>query len=359
MLDAGTFRELVSGQRRGVGASFARCLLRAAETPYTWAIRWRNDRYDRRPSRATRLDVPVVSVGNLTLGGTGKTPMVRWLVRRFWQSGWQPAIVSRGYGAAQGEKNDEALELEQSLPGVPHVQNPDRIAGARQAIERYDADSIVLDDGFQHRRLGRDLDIVLLDAMNPFGCEHVFPRGMLREPVEGLRRAQVVCLSRADFLDESGRRAIRARVASLAPEALWCEAVHQPAELRNALGVVAPLSVLAGCRVAAFCGIGNPSALQKTLAALGADIVTWREFADHHRYTRENEAQLAADVRASAVDLVVTTHKDLVKLPQPSLGDRPLWAVTIELSFLGSEPAIADLLSRGRSASSRVFHFTS
>jgi tetraacyldisaccharide 4'-kinase len=351
MLDAGSFRELVSGRRRGVGASLVRGLLRAAETPYTWAIRWRNNRYDRNAGGVTRVGVPVVSVGNLTLGGTGKTPMVKWLVRRSQAGGRRVAIVSRGYGAASGEKNDEARELEQSLPGVPHVQNPDRVAGAREAIERHGAEIVVLDDGFQHRRLARDIDLVLLDATNPFGFDHVFPRGMLREPVEGMRRAQVVCLSRADFLDEVGRNAIRERVAAIAPQAAWCEAVHQPAELRNAAGEVEPLTAIAGRRIAAFCGIGNPGAFQKTLAALGADIVYWREFADHHRYTRENEAALAADIQASDVDLVVTTHKDLVKLPQATLGDKPLWALAIEMRFLTGEQALIDALSRAGVAS--------
>ena len=130
--------------------------------------------------------------------------------------------------AADG-KNDEALELEQALPGVPHVQNPDRVAAAREAIEQFGCQVILLDDGFQHRRLARDLDIVLLDASAPFGFEHVFPRGMLREPVEDLRRADVVCLTRADPLDrERAGGDSRSACAELAPQAAWCEAAHAP-----------------------------------------------------------------------------------------------------------------------------------
>ncbi len=185
MLDANHFREIVSGRRRGAGAAVSRGVLRLAEVPYTAAVRWRNRRYDGAHAAIARVGVPVLSVGNLTLGGTGKTPLVEWIARWFGERGVRVGIVSRGYGATNGQKNDEALELELSLPNVPHVQNPDRVAAARDAIERHGCQLILLDDGFQHRRLGRDLDIVLLDASAPFGFEHVFPRGMLREPLAG------------------------------------------------------------------------------------------------------------------------------------------------------------------------------
>ena len=193
------------------------------------------------------VSVPVISVGNLTLGGTGKTPMVKWLAQWLHTHRIRPAIVSRGYGARSTERgagsmeqenleggsrvllpaprsllpalNDEAMELHRSLPEVPHVQNPDRVAGAERAINEFGCQVVLLDDGFQHRRLARDLDIVLLDASAPFGFEHVFPRGMLREPIEGLERASVVCLTRADLLNETDRAMIRQRVAGLAPRA--------------------------------------------------------------------------------------------------------------------------------------------
>ena len=152
--------------------------------------------------------MPVVSVGNITLGGTGKTPLVRWIVQWFRDRGIPVAIVSRGYGAQSGDANDEALELRRLLPDVPHIQNPDRVAAARQAVAEFGCRAIVLDDGFQHRRIGRDFDIVLLDALAPFGFGHVFPRGTLREPIEGLRRADAVVLSRADLLDPSQREDI-------------------------------------------------------------------------------------------------------------------------------------------------------
>jgi tetraacyldisaccharide 4'-kinase len=337
MLDGTSFRELVSGRRRGVGAALARGVLRLAEVPYASAVRWRNRRYDRGRAATHRVGVPVVSVGNLTLGGTGKTPLVKWLARWFAERGVRVAIVSRGYGTAAGRQNDEALELAQALPGVPHVQNPDRVAAARRVVDEFSCQLILLDDGFQHRRLARDLDIVLLDATEPFGCDHVFPRGTLREPLGGLARADVVCLSRANLLDAARRNAIRQRVAALAPQSAWCEAAHAPRELRNSSGVVERLTTLAGRPVAAFCGIGNPGAFRQSLAAAGADIVSWREFPDHHAYTAVDRAALAEEAAASDAELVVCTQKDLVKLPAPALGARPLWALAIEIEILAGQ----------------------
>ncbi len=227
------FRDLVSGRRRGAMAAALRGTLAAAEVPYSWAVGWRNRGYDRGLSAVYRVDVPTISVGNLTLGGTGKTPMVEWIVRQFLAQGKIVGIISRGYGAHDGP-NDEALELAWKLPGVPHVQNPDRVAAARRAIEEYECQVLVLDDAFQHRRIARDLDIVLLDALEPLGYGHVFPRGTLREPVEGLARANVVALSRADLLTAEQREAIRNRVAKLSPRAAWIEVVHAPLALVTA-----------------------------------------------------------------------------------------------------------------------------
>ena len=346
MLDGTSFRDLVSGRRRGIGASLTRGLLRLAEVPYASAVRWRNRRYDRTPAAAHRVGVPVVSVGNLTLGGTGKTPLVKWLAHWFAQRGVKLAIVSRGYGTTAGRQNDEALELAQALPGVPHVQDPDRVAAARRAIEQFAGQLIVLDDGFQHRRLARDLDIVLVDATEPFGFEHVFPRGTLREPLDGLARAEVVCLSRADLLDPAGRERIRHRVAELAPRAAWCEAAHVPCELRNATGNAEPLSALAGRRVAAFCGIGNPAAFRHSLATAGCQIVSWREFPDHHPYAAADRAELESDIADSECELAVCTQKDLVKLPVDELAGRPLWALAIEIQILAGSEELEAALQR-------------
>ncbi|MCI0334213.1 MAG: tetraacyldisaccharide 4'-kinase [Planctomycetes bacterium] len=345
MLDPSEFRNLVSGRSLGAWATTSRGLLRAAEIPYTLAVNWRNRRYDRGRAATHRVSVPVVSVGNLTLGGTGKTPMVKWLARWFGERGVRVAIVSRGYGASAGKHNDEALELSQSLPAVPHVQNPDRVAAATRAIDEFGCQLVVLDDGFQHRRLARDLDIVLLDALEPFGYDHVFPRGTLREPVAGLRRAHVVCLSRSDVISAAERDAIRHRVAEIAPNTIWCELIHAASRLINSTGESQPLEGLAGQRVAAFCGIGNPAGFRHTLGATHCEIAAWRAFPDHHRYSSADLASLSQMINNSGATMAVCTQKDLVKVSEPNLGEVPLWAVAIEMQFQAGQDAFENALN--------------
>lgn len=320
--------------------------LRAAESLYTVGVQFRNRRYDNHRAETTKVAVPVVSVGNLTLGGTGKTPMVKWIARHLRARDLRVAILSRGYGAAEGAKNDEALELEQSLPDVPHLQSPDRVSIAQAAIEELESQVLVLDDGFQHRRLVRDLDIVLLDATQPFGFDHVFPRGTLREPARNLRRAGVVCLSRANLATTEEREAIRQRAQKLAPDAVWCEVAHTPATLLNSSGIQQPLESLRGAKVFAFCGIGNPQAFRRTLEAAGADLVGWRELADHHDYTADDVQALATAAQDSGAEMAVCTQKDMVKLRVPVLKKVPLWSVVVEIEFLAGEDAMVAALAK-------------
>ncbi len=344
MLSPTEFRELVSGRRTGARAVALRTALRIAEVPYALAMLYRNRRYSRGQAKIHAVGVPVVSVGNLTLGGTGKTPLVEWIAHKLRESHIRVAIVSRGYGATAGGYNDEALELELALPDVPHVQNPDRVAAARVAIKEFGTQMILLDDGFQHRRLKRDLDIVLLDATEPFGFDHVFPRGTLREPLAGLSRADVIVLSRADMLLPSEREEIHARIAKLVPNAAWCEVEHRVATLLNSAGQRVDVNVLAGKRIAAFCGIGNPAGFRHTLGTLGCEIIAWREFPDHHNYTREDMASLSQ--WAQQADAIVCTRKDLVKLRMPTLVGVALWAVGIEIGFLAGQVTLEDELRK-------------
>ncbi len=343
MLSPAEFRAVVSGERRGLQAGFLRLALRLVETPYTWAVRYRNYGYDHGQAQVSHAAVPVISVGNLTLGGTGKTPLVAWIARWLRARDIRVTLISRGYGAAAGARNDEALELEQKLPDVPHLQNPDRVAAAATAVDEFECQMILLDDGFQHRRLARDLDIVLIDAVEPFGYGHVFPRGMLREPVSSLRRAQVVALSRADMVSETRRQELRATVARHNPDAAWVEMRHAPECLRAADGQTAPLATLAGKRIAAFCGIGNPVGFRHTLAQCGFDVAELREFPDHHGYTRDDVTSLGDGAREQGVSALVCTHKDLVKLGVGQVAGVPIWAVEIGLEILCGQ---ADLEAR-------------
>jgi tetraacyldisaccharide 4'-kinase len=346
------FRDLVSGRRRGLAAAACRAALQAASWPYGWAVAVRNRRFDLGRRERRHAAVPVVSVGNLTVGGTGKTPMVEWIARHARHEGVRVAILSRGYRAEDGGVNDEALELELALPDVPHLQNPDRAESAEIAVDELASQLLLLDDGFQHRQLARDLDIVLLDATEPFGFDHVLPRGTLREPVRGLRRAQVIVLSRADMIDAARRSAIRERALSLSRQAAWCEVQHRPARLVNSAGGSQSLDSIRGQSIAGFCGIGNPAGFRHTLETLGAKIVSWREFPDHHAYSREDVDELTRLAKQSSATMLVCTRKDLVKLRVPNLGGIPLRAVGIELSFLSSEEAmkaaLAPVIKRAR-----------
>jgi len=317
-----------------------RFALRLAEVPYTWGMRRRNRQYDTGAAKSSRAGVPVISVGNLTLGGTGKTPMVEWLARWFRKRGVRVTVISRGYGARAGSQNDEALELKQKLPDVPHLQDPDRVAAARVAVDELDCQLILLDDAFQHRRIVRDLDLVLLDALEPFGFGHVFPRGMLREPIDGLRRADVVVLSRADAIETERRRQIRRQVEQYAPRADYLEVRHAARALISASGKEAPLDSLAGQPVVAFCGLGNPAGFKHTLDTLDCRVADFREFPDHHGYTRTDVESLRSWARRHRAGAVLCTHKDLVKLGIDQLGRRPLWALAVRLDILTGGEAL-------------------
>lgn len=346
MFTPSEFRDLISGRRRDLAARLSRLGLRLLETPYAMAVSRRNRRFDRGITPIHRMSVPVVSVGNLTLGGTGKTPLVEWIARWFRKRNVRVSIVSRGYGAEDGGRNDEARELEQKLPDVPHVQNADRVAAAKIAIEELETQLILLDDGFQHRRIGRDLDIVLLDALEPFGFEHVFPRGTLREPLRGLRRAGAVILSRADMLEPAEREKIRRRVEQLAPKAAWAEIRHAPLELLSVGGQVKPIDELCKVKIAAFCGVGNPAGFRHTLESCGFDMAGFRDFPDHHRYLREDIESLAAWVNELGAAAMVCTHKDLVKIGLETLGGRPLWALRVGIEFLAGGDEIEAMLQK-------------
>jgi tetraacyldisaccharide 4'-kinase len=266
------------------------------------------------------------------MGGTGKTPMVLWLADWLRRRELRVAIVSRGYKSQSGQPNDEALELAQRLPDVPHIQDGDRVKAAQVAVDQHGSQMIVLDDGFQHRRIARDLDLVLIDALEPFGFEHVFPRGMLREPLASLARADLVALSRADAIDGPSRQAIRHRVEKMAPHAGWLELVHAPAAFVSSDGQQAELDALAGQPVAAFCGIGNPAGFRHTLKACNLDVQAFHEFPDHHHYGVAERAWLSDWVGSLPnIAAVVCTHKDLVKIAASRIGTHALWAITIGL----------------------------
>lgn len=331
---AALFHDLVSGRRRGPLAAAARAGLWAASVPYGVGVRVRNRLYDLGLKKTVRLPVPVVCVGNLTLGGTGKTPMVEWVARQLVELGRRPAVVSRGYGAG-----DEARVLEDNLPDVPHLCGPDRAAVALTAIEELEADCIVLDDGFQHRRLHRDLDLVLIDATRPPADDHLFPRGTLREPAGGLRRAGAVVFTRFD--QRPAGTDPRGWLSRRLPNLLTATACHAPLELVAADGSTADLDRVRDKPVALVSGIGNPQAFFRTVFTLTKTIGPERVFADHYAYTRADVDDLRRWADSLPADaLILTTQKDMVKLRLAELAGRPVYALRIGIRFLDGEDAI-------------------
>jgi tetraacyldisaccharide 4'-kinase len=325
------YRALIDGQVHGVWPAIQRGSLWAASVPYGWIVRLRNGLYNAGWRSSRRAPVPVVSVGNLTLGGTGKTPCVEYIAGLYRRLNRRVAILSRGYGSTGGP-NDEALVLRENLPDVPHLQGADRVALAFQAVREEHSEVLVLDDGFQHRRLARDLDVVLVDATQPWGRDHLFPRGLLRESWAGLRRAGVVLLTRCDQVGVPERGRLREAIAHRVPTVPLVETTHRPVDLINSERDPAPLERLLGRPVAAFCGIGNPEAFRSTLTGLGSAVQAFRVFPDHHPYSRTDLEALDSWARPQAMDcLVVTTQKDLVKLRRRQLGGKEVWALRIRL----------------------------
>ncbi len=267
-------------------------------------------------ARATKLDVPVVSVGNLTCGGTGKTPTVECVVRDLLELGHRPAILSRGYGAEDGAEsvNDEFRVLAENLDGVPHFAGADRIANGRRAISE-GADVLVLDDGFQHVRLARDLDIVLLDALNPFDNGRLLPAGLLREPKSALRDAGLVAISRTELVGEESVAAIErevARVAADVPIARLALAATEWCDVRGD-GAVA-LDELRGTRAVHFAAVGNPRSFDLAIDAQGVESSRAVEFPDHHNFTPGDIARVSEAAKRAGVETVLCTQKDAVKL---------------------------------------------
>jgi len=343
-IDPDAYLRLVRGEAKGPAASLGRAGLALAAVGYRAGVAVRNAAFDRGLKTIHRATAPVISVGNVTLGGTGKTPMVEWLARWYRERGVRVCIISRGYGQ-DGAINDEGLVLEENLPDVPHLQDPDRVKLANIAVEELETELIILDDGFQHRRLARDLDVVLLDALDPFGQNRLFPRGLLREPVRSLRRAHTVIVSRADLVSDARRREIRDAVRRHAGEVPLLEARHRPRDLVDGDGEPSALDGLSDARVAAFCGIGNPEGFRRTLEGLCGEVVGFRSFPDHHPYAADDVASLGRWADDLCVNLVLTTQKDLVKLRTSTLGDARLRALRIGLEILGGPEPLESLLA--------------
>lgn len=336
---------LLRGDARGAGPAVLRLLL----TPPSWLFatlaELRRALFVAGVCTRHRVPCPVISVGNLTVGGTGKSPLVEWVVREVLLLGLQPAVVSRGYGAPQGEVPDETAVLSENLPEIRQVRDPDRVRGALAAIERHLAQAIVLDDGFQHLRLFRQLDLVAVDATFPFGGGHCLPRGMLREPVRALRHADGIVVTRADQVPPAALDRTLARLRRASRRVTLATARHEPTGLYEVGGNEEREGAwLAGRRVLAVSGIGNPAAFERTLEDLGAKVEGRLRYPDHHRYSPEDLAGIRSRAGALGVEAVVTTQKDAVKWPGSPSGGPPSFALHIRLTMLTGREEIRTLV---------------
>jgi tetraacyldisaccharide 4'-kinase len=301
-----------------------RGFLHLLSIPYGGAIALRNRFYDLGLIHQAKLPCPVISVGNLTVGGTGKTPTVIFIANLLKERGYRPAVLSRGYGGnAKASVNivsngnrvllgwrdagDEPVLIARALPGVPVLTGSRRFLTGRTAIARFATDVLILDDAFQHRALFRNLDIVLVDAARPFGNGFILPRGPLREMPEALRRAHLLIRTGAEedptepLKRASGLQSFRG--------------IHRPTGLVEAgTGRVFPLAVLKGRRLCAFAGIGRPEAFRRSLTGLGAEIASFRAFPDHHPFSHADINILRRLAAENGTGRIVTTEKDAVRL---------------------------------------------
>jgi len=279
-----TYLNIISGEVSRLLGVPARLALTVLSWPYAAIVRVRNHLYATGRLKAQKVPVPVICVGNLTTGGTGKTPLVVWLCRHLREKRVHGAILTRGYKMQRDELSDEPALLAAQCPDMAVIVNPDRVAGAREAICHHHAQVLVMDDGFQHRRLSRDLDLVAIDATRPFGYGRVLPAGLLREPVTGLRRAQAVVLTRCDQVAEDALKRLEDDIRRLNPDLVVARSRHVPVGIRTLAGTEIPVERLRGARVFAFCGIGNPQSFFRAVERAGGVLVGATAYADHYYY---------------------------------------------------------------------------
>lgn len=336
-------RRVMSGEDRSLRAHVLRLATALIEPAYVGVMQVRNGLYDSRMIAGAKLGRPTISVGNLTTGGTGKTPVVRWLAEQLRERGFAPAVLLRGYRVGESVESDEREMLAQALgEGVIVEAGASRRESAGRVLEGHpEVGVFVLDDAFQHRKVARDFDLVLVNAADPFGFGHVLPRGLLREPLAGLKRADAVVLTRSDQVAEGKLAEIERTVRRYNAAAPVYRAQHAHIGLRSEEGV-SPLSELEGRPFFAFAGIGNPESFG---AQLRRDpptaFVGYEWFPDHHDYTLRDLAHVGERAKQTGASFVVTTEKDWVKVAKVA-GWReavglPVCRVELEVRFVGGD----------------------
>ncbi|MBN1817931.1 MAG: tetraacyldisaccharide 4'-kinase [Sedimentisphaerales bacterium] len=335
-MDQNAYRRWMAGQEQKAWQTPLFAMLRLISVGYGLAIRFRNWLYDRGWLPTYRVDVPVICIGNLTTGGTGKTPLVIRLCRYLDSRSIRYGILTRGYRSQEGKLSDEPAVLLKSCPEAKIVVNPDRVAGARLAVEQHKVEILIMDDGFQHRRLARDLDIVAIDATCPFGYGRMLPAGLLREPVSSLRRADAAVITRYDRVPSDATDKIVEQIRSENPDIAIARAIHKHTHACTLHGETLSLEELASLSIFVFCGIGNPEAFLSRLVEYGLKIVGSQIYNDHHEYTRRDFEQLLTEARETKADLLLCTQKDWHKVGvfSPKEMDINLAYLALELDFL-------------------------
>lgn len=358
--------EVIFEQRSGFAASATRALLFALSKVFALVIKLRRFLYDVRIIRDATLGVQVITVGNLTVGGTGKTPVVEKFARELQDAGRKVAILSRGYRSkppplpkrllnqlllrsdstpprvvSDGKSllldsetaGDEPYMLASNLRDVVVLVDKDRVKAGRFAIEKFGCDTLLLDDGYQYWKLaGRRRDIVLIDRQQPFGNEHMLPRGTLREPEAHLSRADTIFITKSD----GNTAELRARITRLNPNAGIIECVHHPMYLEDLFtGERKGLDFIRGKRVASLSGIAQPESFEQSLVkTLGAELVYSKRHADHHRFTQQEVLNAINRGKKRQAEVIITTQKDAVRFPKIDRRDLPIYFMRVEIRIL-------------------------
>lgn len=344
---------LILSAKTGFAAAFLRVFAGIVSCAYSTVIQIRNFLYSRsimksfavtqaglKTTDRTQQTIPVISIGNITVGGTGKTPMVIWLCNFLQNKGLKCAILTRGYKSAGGQ-DDEPAMLAKNCPGTAVVVNPDRLTGAIEAVKKNRAQVLIMDDGFQHRRLHRDIDIVTIDATRPFGFGKMLPAGLLRESVTSLKRANAAIITRSNLIPQDELVMLIDTLKKINTNMTIAQATHNPICAISAGDKKIPLEQLRGKTVFAFCGIANPDAFFATLETLGTKIVGTRIYDDHYNYTTGTIVEILRQAGQAGAEMVITTEKDFNKISGPG-GN--IAYLAIKIRFTAGEEQICGLI---------------
>lgn len=307
---------LATDKKRGILSCILKFFLFLLSLFYGLLIRIILFCYNSNILKTTHLDCKVISVGNITLGGTGKTPLIELIAEFLVNKGFKIAILTRGYKKTQAKdkKSDEATMLSAKLPAVPILVGRNRVENAKKAIKDYQVDLILLDDGFQHWRLHRDLDIVAIDSTNPFGNRNMLPRGILREPLSSLKRADIFVITKADF-GQANLDKIESLINLTNPEAVVAESAHSPIFLyRIDDKRVIDASLIRDKNVCLLASIGDPLTFEAMISKMGLNPSLKFYFIDHYQYKERDLAKVIATCKAREINTIITTEKDIPRL---------------------------------------------